>query len=74
MTQRNPESKMFEAKMHKHVERLPVVPSTYASAKKKKKKNTKAQPCRRCQKMGHWASECTAPAPVAAKSVKEAEN
>lgn len=66
--------KMFEAYMLKHVEKVPVAPTSSSSKKNQKKKAAKPQPCRRCQKMGHWASECTAPAPIAAKTEKGAGN
>ena len=74
MTTEQDIEKMFEAYMLKHVEKVPVAPTSSGSKKNQKKKAAKPQPCRRCQKMGHWASECTAPAPIAAKTEKGAGN
>ena len=63
--------KMFVAYMQKHTDKAKGSSGT-SSKKAKNKKKPAPAPCRRCQKMGHWASECTAPAPVAPK--KETEN
>ena len=65
--------KMFDAYMKKHMDKAKSY-SNSGSAKKKKKKVTTPQPCRRCQKLGHWASECKAPAPISAKPEKETGN